>query len=207
MDSRRVAVIGAGSVGRALAIGLAGAGHQVVVGVRDPGSERAAAVAAVLGADRVVAPAAATADADAAILAVPVDALGEAVPGLGLTDGAVLVDATNAVMRPPPAGFHTVGAYVASLAPRAAVVKAFNTIGAEHLGDGRVGRQRAFLPVAGADEGRPLVVGLAESLGFDVADLGGPDAVGLVEDHARLWIHLAMRCGWGRQFGFAVVRP
>jgi hypothetical protein len=86
------------------------------------------------------------------------------------------------------------------------VVKAFNTIGAEHLGDGRIEGRALFLPVAGDDAGRPLAVELARSLGFDVADLGGPDAIRLVEDHARLWIHLAFRCGWGRSFGFQVAR-
>jgi hypothetical protein len=29
----------------------------------------------------------------------------------------------------------------------------------------------------------------------------------MVEDAARLWIHLAFRCGWGRDFGFGVLRP
>jgi NAD(P)-dependent dehydrogenase (short-subunit alcohol dehydrogenase family) len=43
--------------------------------------------------------------------------------------------------------------------------------------------------------------------GFDVADLGGREHIALVEDHARLWIHLAFRRGWGRQFAFTVTRP
>ena len=47
---------------------------------------------------------------------------------------------------------------------------------------------------------------LAAGLGFEVADLGDRGAFGLVEAHARLWIHLAFACGWGREFGFAVVR-
>jgi hypothetical protein len=85
-------------------------------------------------------------------------------------------------------------------------VKAFNTIGAEHLGAGRVGGTAAFLPLAGDDDGRGIVAGLARDLGFEVAELGGRDTIRLVEDFARLWIHLAFRCGWGRDFGFAVVR-
>jgi hypothetical protein len=48
---------------------------------------------------------------------------------------------------------------------------------------------------------------LARAIGFDVADLGGPECVGMVEDAARLWIHLAFRAGWGRDFGFGVLRP
>ncbi len=65
-------------------------------------------------------------------------------------------------------------------------MKAFNTIGAEHLAEGGIE---------------------ARSLDFDVADLGGPEATRIAEDHARLWIHLALRCGWGRSFGFTVARP
>jgi hypothetical protein len=198
-----IAVIGAGRVGSALARGLQHAGHRVVAGVRDPDK------AADLAADGigVAPPSEAAAAAAVVVLAVPVDALADAVASIDGAAGKVLVDATNAVGSPVPGGFDTVGAYVASLAPAAKVVKAFNTIGAEHLADGRVAGTPAFLPVAGDDEGRPVVIELATDLGFDVADLGGPESVRMVEDAARLWIHLAFRCGWGRDFGFGVLRP
>lgn len=201
---RTVAVIGAGNVGSQLARGLSRAGHAVLVGAREPA--RAAGLAAVEGID-VMAPAAAAGRAEAVVLAVPVTALGEVVASLGDLGGKVVVDATNAVGVPVPGGHETVGAYVAGLVPGAAVVKAFNTIGAEHLAGGAIGTRPVFLPIAGDDEGRPLVAELASSIGFEVADLGGPDQVGLVEDVARLWIHLAFRCGWGRDFGFGVLRP
>ena len=120
--------------------------------------------------------------------------------------GQVVADATNAVRAPVPDGHDTMGDLVAALVPDAvAVVKAFNTIGAEHLGDGRFGEQRAFLPIAGDQEGVEAVLPLAEQLGFDAVALGGREAFGMAEDHARLWIHLAFVCGWGRGFGFAVV--
>jgi predicted dinucleotide-binding enzyme len=205
MEGRSIAVIGTGNVGGALARGLAAVGHRVTVGARDPLAAGPAALAA-LGL-RVVAPAEAAAGADATVLAVPASALVVAVPSLGLRPGAVVLDATNAVGVPVPGGFDTVGELVRSLAPQAAVVKAFNTIGAEHLGEGRIEGRSLFLPVAGDDAGRPLAVEIARSLGFDVADLGGPEAIRIVEDHARLWIHLAFRCGWGRSFGFTVARP
>jgi len=199
----RVAVIGAGNVGRQLARGLDRAGHRVTVGARQP--ERAADLTAE--GITVTDPATATADSQVIVLAVPVAALADALASLGSLAGKIVVDATNAVGVPVPEGHGTVGAYVASLAPEAFVVKAFNTIGAEHLATGTVGATPAFLPVAGADEGRATVVSLARSIGFEVADLGGPECVGMVEDAARLWIHLAFRCGWGRDFGFGVLRP
>lgn len=200
---QRVAVIGAGNVGSQLARGLTRAGHQVTVGVRHP--ERAADLIPLGIA--VTDPASAVAGSDVVVLAVPVPALADAVASLGPLSDKVVVDATNAVGIPVPDGHDSVGAYVAGLAPDGFVVKAFNTIGAEHLEDGSVGDAAAFLPIAGADEGRPTVVALARSIGFDVADLGGPECIGMVEDAARLWIHLAFRRGWGRDFGFGVLRP
>lgn len=197
----RVAVIGAGNVGSALARGLARAGHRVTVGVRRP--DRAGDLDSV--GIKVTDTASAVADSGVVVLAVPVPALADAVASLGPLAGKVVVDATNAVGIPVPDGHDTVGAYVAVLAPNAFVVKAFNTIGAEHLEDATVDGVAVFLPIAGADEGRPAVVALARSMGFDVADLGGPECIGMVEDAARLWIHLAFRRGWGRDFGFGVL--
>ncbi len=196
----RIAVIGAGSVGRALAGAFERAGHDVVVGVRDPADPKHAGLG-----HELATPGAAAIGAAVVVLAVPAPTLPEVVPTLDLQPGSVVADATNAVGSPPPGGFATVGALVASLVPQGvAVVKAFDTIGAEHLATGTVDGTPAFLPIAGDPAGTPVVAALAAELGFDVVDLGGPEAIAIVEDHARLWIHL-MRTGWGRHFGFAVV--
>jgi predicted dinucleotide-binding enzyme len=198
---QQIAIIGAGSVGRALATGLGSAGHGVTIGVRDPADpkHRDLAVAVTTVAEAV-------ANASVVILAIPVDSLGSAIPTLGLRAGQVVVDATNAVAAPPPHGFDTVGDFVGSLLPpEVALVKAFNTIGAEHLAGGTFERP-TFLPIAGDAVGTDLVGVLAADLGFDAADLGGRDAVALVEQHARLWIHLAFRRGWGRDFAWSVER-
>jgi hypothetical protein len=195
----RVAVIGAGSVGRAVGGGLARTGVPVVFGVRNPKDPRHGDLGAV------ETPVAACARADMVLLAVPADAVPEAVPALGLGAGQVLVDTTNAVRMAVPGGHATMADLVASLVPDGvAVVKAFSTIGAEHLGDGLIDGQRAFMPIAGDEAGVAAVVPLAQSLGLDAVSLGGRDAYALVEAHARLWIHLAFVCGWGRQFGFVV---
>ena len=180
-----VGIIGAGSVGRSLGRGLTAAGHSVAFGVRDTGDPRYADLAA---------------GGQLADLA-------GAVAAMSLRAGQVLADATNAVRTPVPDGHDTLGSYVASLLPDGvAFVKAFDTIGAEHF-DGRLaGTSGTFLPIAGDAEGTQVVAQLAADLGFEPAVLGGREAVGLVEDHARLWIHLAFAAGWGRSFRFAVVR-
>jgi predicted dinucleotide-binding enzyme len=194
----KVAVIGAGSVGRALGTGLAAAGHEVVHGVREPADPRHEGLATAT-------PAEAVAGAGVVILAVPAAAVLDLVPTLPLDAGQVLIDATNAVGAPVPGGAETMGDLVTSLAPEGvAVAKAFNTIGAEHLGDGRAERGGLFLPVAGDAEAVEVAAALATDLGFEAAPLGGRECFALVEAHARLWIHLAFACGWGRGFGFVV---
>ena len=195
----RIAVIGAGSVGRGLAAATTALGHDVVIGVRDPDDPRHAALA-----NRAT-PRDASEGADLVALAVPAAAVADAVAGLTLTPPTVVVDATNAVGGPPPDGFDSMGAFTGSLVPDGVpVVKAFNTIGAEHLATGQVDGAPAFLPIAGDPAGVEVVLPLARAMGFDAVALGGPEAIALVEAHARLWIHL-MRTGWGRGFGFAVL--
>jgi 8-hydroxy-5-deazaflavin:NADPH oxidoreductase len=194
-----IGIIGAGSVGRALGRGLTRAGHQVLYGVRQPEDARHGDLDHVAAVD-------VAARAPIVLLTIPADAVGNVVPSLGLTAGQTLVDVTNAVRTPIPAGFDTLGAYVASLATAGvAIVKAFNTIGAEHLADGHFGDRTAFLPIAGDATGVEAVLPLAEQLGFGAVVLGGREAFGLVEAHAALWIHLAFRCGWSRSFGFVAV--
>jgi hypothetical protein len=200
-EPKRIAVIGGGAVGRALHSGLTGAGHDVVIGVRDPDDPKHASEPAA----RLVDHAAAVSGAAVVILAVPVPALSGLVPTLGLVSGQIVVDATNAVRIPIPDGHPTVGDHVAALLPAGVLlVKAFNTIGAEHLGTGGIDGVAAFLPIAGDEGGLVVVAELAADIGFDVAELGDRSSFGMVEDHARLWIHLAFARGWGRNFGFVV---
>ncbi|MBN2113612.1 MAG: NAD(P)-binding domain-containing protein [Acidimicrobiia bacterium] len=203
---KRIGIIGAGRVGTALARGLAAAGHEVSLGTARPDGESARAAVAAQPAITLASRARASRDAHVVVLAVPAAAVAATAAEIGPLPGVVVVDATNAVATAPPAPFTTQGAFVASLFPDAAVVKAFNTIGAEHLEGGSFGSARPVLPIAGDDAGRSVVAALAADLGFEVADLGGSEAVAIVENFASLWIWLAFRRGWGRDFAFAVIR-
>lgn len=200
---QEVAVIGAGPVGRSLAGGLAAAGHVVRIGVRRPDDAKHDDIRRLVD---VVAIADAIRDPSVVILAVPAESLAALLGRLELAAGQVVVDATNAVFTPVPDGFATLGDFVGSLIPDdVPYVKAFNTVGAEHLA-GRPHEQPTFLPIAGDEAATSILEPLARDLGFDVTNLGGRDAIGMVEDHARLWIHLALKQGWGRDLAFAIVR-
>ncbi|WFR84298.1 NAD(P)-binding domain-containing protein [Arthrobacter sp. Y-9] len=193
--SHHVLIVGAGRVGRALGSNLTRNGYEVRFAVRTPelasvGIEYAVPVeGAAIGYRRV-------------ILAVPFSAVPEAVPLLGLEDGAVLIDATNPFGMKLPPGFASGAAVVASTAgPAVTVVKAFNVLGAEHmespaLPDGR----RPVLPVASDDSwALARTVQLATKMGFDALSVGGLSAAATMEEAARYWGLIAVTGGRGRR--------
>lgn len=105
------------------------AGHDVLIGfTRDP--ERLTARASELG-DHVGAatPAHAVASADVVMLAVPWDAIEEALAATGPLAGKVVIDATNqfgSAAKPAPG--QTVAQYNSARMPGARYVRAFNTL-------------------------------------------------------------------------------
>lgn len=199
----KIAIIGAGPVGRALGTGLANAGHTVSIGVREPSAPKHDDLRSTA---TVTTPRAAAETATVVVLAVPADTLETVIPSLELRSGQIVVDATNAVFTPVPDGFETLGHYAASLTPSGVLfVKAFNTVGAEHLA-GETFEQPTFLPIAGDPEAIETVLALAQDLGLEAANLGGREEIGQIEHFARLWIHLALKKGWGRNIAWSIAR-
>lgn len=186
----RIAVIGAGNIGRTLGGKWAAAGHDVVYGVRRPGEPGTAAVGdAVLNAEVVV-------------LAVPGAAAKDVVTSLGhALAGKVVIDATNDVQG---AGkLHALD----ELADGAHPVRAFNTLGWENFADPVVAGVQADLLYA-AEEGiaRQTAETLIRDVGLEPVWLGGVEAVDLVDVVTRLWFTLALRQGLGRRLAFKVLR-
>lgn len=193
---QRIAIIGGGSVGLAVGTALAQAGHDVVYGLRE-GSSSAGDVKAAGGA---VVSLAEAATRDVLLLAVPANALGDTVRALGDVDGRVIVDATNSF------GGSGGGPALQALVPRAHVVKAFNTTGAENMGDAKRLAHAPFMPVCGDHaESKAKVLQLARDVGFDAHDAGPLANAPVLESLARLWVGLA-RGGLGRDWAFAITR-
>ncbi|WP_426518561.1 NADPH-dependent F420 reductase [Diaminobutyricibacter sp. McL0618] len=177
----RIGILGTGPMTRALGTGLIGAGHEVVIGSRDPArAERLSdELHASAGVDHRTA-----AGSDVVIVAVDdravLDVVGAIAPVL---DGVVLIDLNNPI-DPPHwesryAGGASLAERIAAAAPRARVVKAFNTIYAERLTD-RAGADpepeggpvQVF--IASDDEpAKAIVAGLAEAIGCLPIDVGG----------------------------------
>jgi predicted dinucleotide-binding enzyme len=189
-QAMRIAVVGAGNIGRTLGGKWTAAGHQVVYGVRQSGEPGTAAVAdAVAGADVVV-------------LAVPGAAAKDVIASLGSDlAGKVVVDATNDVQG--SGKLHALD----ELADGAHPVRAFNTLGWENFADPVVGGVTADLLYA-AEEGvaRDTAETLIRDVGMEPVWVGGVDAFDIVDSVTRLWFTLALQRKLGRRLAFKVLR-
>jgi predicted dinucleotide-binding enzyme len=206
-------------VGHALATKLVGLGHEVMMGSRQAGNEKAVAWAAGAGEH-----ASEGSFADAAGFGELVvhctagvhslAALGEA--GVGNLAGKVLIDIANPLdfsggMPPTLAVCNTdsLGEQIQSTFPDTKVVKALNTMNCQVMVDpARVPGEHVAL-VCGDDAGAKRQVGeLLESFGWTperIVDLGGIRAARGVEMYLPLWISLMGAVG-GPNFNVALAR-
>ena len=193
----KVAIIGAGNVGRALATSITRAGHDVVIAAKH--AENARTAAEDTGATPAPSSAAAVQDADLVILAVPFvgaadDVTAEIRPHVA---GKAVIDVTNP-LKPDYSGLATEGSSAAEeiqrRLPDASVVKAFNTIFASN--------QARPTPeidgfVAGDDaKAKQTVISLVESIGFTPLDVGPLRAARFLEGMAFMNIGLNAQNGW-----------
>ena len=200
----RIAILGAGRVGRALGTRFRDLEHDVVHGVRDPTDSRHQDL------DELALPSDAAVGADLVVVALPWDAV-EPVLASVEVGGAIVVDATNPLApdaRALAAGTERSGAErIAAWTGSHRVVKAFNTTGAANMADPDFGPSRPMMPVAGDDpEAKATVLALASDLGFDALDAGPLAGSRQLEHLALLWIRLAYPLGNGPDIAFALVR-
>jgi predicted dinucleotide-binding enzyme len=201
----RIGIIGAGVVGSNMGRALRRAGHEVMFSSRDPASEKMQALGQETGGS-VGSVAETAAYSDALFMALSWGAIPTAVES-GDWAGKILIDASNrfgpGVSLLPG---ESAGQELARLTG-ARVVKAFNTIGAEHYLDPIIGGEAASMLIAGDDrEAKRVVSTLATQLGFVPVDAGPLSAAVYLESLAALWVHLAIRTPLGRDFAFRVIR-
>jgi 8-hydroxy-5-deazaflavin:NADPH oxidoreductase len=206
-----VSILGAGSVGRALAERFLLADCTVRFGARDV-KTAAANLTGPLKSVATLPPAEASADADLIVVAVPAGAALEAVRAAGDLSKKALLDCTNPlrwdagpVWTPPPEGSTSLA--LAAAFPKARVVKGFNHFGAEIQRDPALkpGPADAFFASDDA-EAKAFVMSLAGPMGFRAHDAGPLRNSALLENLAVLWIHLAAVGGAGRDFAFRMER-
>jgi 8-hydroxy-5-deazaflavin:NADPH oxidoreductase len=188
-DAIRIAVVGAGNIGRALGAKWLAAGHEVVYGVRSPGAPDTAPIAD------------AVASAEVVLLAVPGAAAKDVLATLGdALAGKVVIDASNDIQG--SGKLHA----LEGLTDGAHPVRAFNTLGWENFADPVVDGVQADLFYA-AEEGRAQEVAdrLIADVGLRPLWLGGVEAFDLVDSLTQLWFTLALRRGHGRRLAFKML--
>jgi len=208
-----IAIIGSGNVGGTLGTRFAkDLGHKVVFGVRNPDSKDLKKVLDEAGPNaRAASIADATKVSDVVILATPWPAAKDAIQNAGDLSGKILIDATNP-LKADLSGLEvgrdgSAGELVAQWAPGAKVVKAFNTVGNNVMGDSKFPGGKVALFYCGNDaEAKKVAATLAAELGFDPLDAGPLTQCRVLEPFALLWISLAFQAGFGREIAFQFLR-
>jgi 8-hydroxy-5-deazaflavin:NADPH oxidoreductase len=193
----KIAVIGAGNVGKALATSISRAGHEVTISAKHP--EHAQEAATEIGVTPAESNAAAAADADVVILAVPYGSAGEEVaPEIrDEVAGRTVIDVTNP-LKPDYSGLATDTSAAEELQrqlPEASVVKAFNTIFAAN--QAQPSREIDAYVAADDEKAKQTVVSLVESMGFTPLDVGPLTSARYLEGMAFINIGLNAQNGWG----------
>lgn len=205
----RIAIIGTGNVGSALAQGLKGKGHDLWLGARDPAG--IAELASQTGAMAAL-PREAAAAADVVILSLPWGAAEAAVAALGDLAGKVVIDCMNPIGRTAQGmglthGHTTSGAeIVQGWLPAARVVKTLNQVGAEIMADTSRLPHQPVMFMAGDDAAAKAdVAQVLTDLGFEALDVGDLTKARYLEPFAMVWINQAIFRGKGRTWAFAAV--
>lgn len=191
----KVALIGKGHVGSAIAKGLTSKGHEVKFGHRNP--KEPVFEAAKWG--------------EIIFLAVPFDSISEAVKKIGsAADGKPVVDVTNVIDQEGDLaiGFSTSGAEeLQKKMPKAFVVKAFNTVFASNQSNGRISNEQLTLFVAGDQaKAKDVVMRLGRDIGFEPVDAGPLKNARYLEPMAMLIIDLGYGLGMGTNIGYRLVK-
>ncbi len=204
-----IAIIGAGTVGSALASALVGSGHRVYLAARS--AEHAAGAARSTGAEPVANAGSAAALADVIVLAVPYSAAEAVARAIGpVANGKTVVDVSNPSKPdwsgPLFTGTDSAAEQLARWLPEANVVKAFNTVFASNLG--ATAPEGATLDgyVAGdSEDAKARVLELVESIGLKPIDAGPLAAARQLEALAWLNIALNSQPGWSWNTGWKLV--
>lgn len=213
----RVAILGAGGVGRTLGSAFARTGHTVVLGSRSAENPVAQEWVSETGGDAAATDfVRAVTDAEVVVNATPglasVDAL---TPLAGRLVGAVLIDVSNPLDTSqgfPPSVVTFSGESLAEriqqALPQTSVVKALNTVTAGVMVDpAQLGDQHSLFLCGNDPDAKQTVTGLLGEFGWgpdQFVDLGDITAARGMEAYLSLWLRLMGTLGSAR-FNVAVV--
>ena len=207
----RVAIIGSGNVGSAVAKAAKDTGHDVTVADLE-GSESLEALRTELGVATTTSNQEAAGEADIVVLAVPFGVVEAVAKGIARHVGdKIVIDITNP-LKADLSGLQTDGTSGAELVqaqlPEAKVVKAFNTVFAGNQAVAAVEGVQLDGFVAGDDpDAKKHVMHLLEEIGYRPIDVGPLSTARYLEGMAFLNISLNAKNNWSWQSGWKLVGP
>ena len=166
----KIALIGAGNVGRVLGKGLSHIDHEIIYGLRNPDDSKYDELKDYAELKSV---ADAAKGAEIIILATPWSQTKNAIDAMAENyRGKILIDCTNPLkddLSGLTHGFDASGGEeVAKWAKGARVVKAFNTTGTSNMANPEFNSRKSMMLIASNDkEARLFVKSLSDDLGFD----------------------------------------
>ena len=203
----KIAIIGAGNVGGALTLKWMKAGHKVLIGARNPNSEKIKKVISQNSNVQVKSIEDSVKESEVILVSVNPAAIEEISNQMGDVKGKIIIDAMNSVSSKPQ-GFNDTFEALKSLTNCNNIVKCFNSTGYENMSNTKYGNEYADMFMAGGStKGKQVVSQLAKDAGFaECYDFGGDDKVTLLEQFALSWINLAIFEKQGRNIAFKVIK-
>lgn len=193
LQADTIAIIGTGSVAKALGPEFASLGHTIVYGSRSPQANKAQSlVAETPGKASALLPADAVVDADIVVLAVPGLLVEEITRGLGDLSDKIIIDPTNPLVGDWDTELELAvdtsnAQIIQDAAPRAFVVKAFSTLNWQQMVEpgGAIS-----IPMAGNSEAaKQRVAELISGMELEPIDLGPVKNAHWIEGMTIVWLN------------------
>jgi len=208
---KKVGVLGSGAVGQTLADGLLKHGYSVMRGSREP--EKLSAWKNGAGDNASIGTFVQAAGfGELLILAVKGGAAEAVLEACGQSlSGKTVIDTTNPIADAPPVNgvlqFFTgpndsLLERLQTKFPAASFVKAFSCVGNAWMVNPNFGDQKPSMFICGGNEqAKRDVRALLDQFGWDVEDMGGPEAARAIEPLCMLWCIPGLRGGgWNHAF-------
>jgi predicted dinucleotide-binding enzyme len=207
----KTGILGTGDVGKALAKGFLTLGHEVKMGSRTAGNERALAWAKEMGPKASAGTFADAAEFGEVVVLATLGMAAEAAlksAGPKNLGGKVVIDATNPLEEggglPKLAitGHDSAGERVQRILPGAHVVKAFNTVGHAHMFRPKFPGGPPDMFICGNnDAAKVKVTALLADFGWGTVDVGGIESSRHLEAMCMVWVYHGIRTNtWNHAF-------
>lgn len=199
----RIAVLGAGNIGRTLAGKWIQAGHEIRFGVRDAHSPKTVSALQLAPGANATEVATAIRASDVILFSVPWKTVPEIARANAMNlNGKVLIDATNNFSGPV---INNLQALVGA-APEAKIYRAFNSLGWEVFANPVIAGQTADMFYSGPDgETRMDTHRLIGETGVTPVWVGDNDRIHLVDNMGALWANMVFQRGWSRRSAFKAI--